>query len=217
MDLFAWADGRFRERDEERGYPLPYWVEFRDDDRERQQLAEAHGFLEEGEDRYVLLQHSLANLPPTPTLLDGFTLRPLAGEQEVVAYTEVHRAAFESISMTPEWRARTLHMPTYRPELDLVISAPDGSLVGFCVGWFDPSRKIAQIEPIGVHSRFHKLGLGRILLLEILRRFKEHGANSAIVETDVDRTPARRAYESVGFQLVHTIPCRGKWLSYPVS
>ena len=212
VDLFAWADRRFHERDEERGQPLSYWVEFRDDDRERQQVIERHGFLDEGGDRYVLLQHELATLPPVPTLLDGFTLRPLAGEQEVAAYTEIHRAAFESMSMTPEWRARTLRMPTYRPELDLVISAPDGSLAGFCVGWFDPTRNIAQIEPIGVHPHFHKLGLGRILLLEMLHRFKDHGANSAIVETNVDRTPARHSYESVGFKQIHTIPCRGKWL-----
>ncbi|BCL81427.1 N-acetyltransferase [Ktedonobacteria bacterium brp13] len=214
--LFAWADGRFRERDAERGWPLPYWVEFRDDDLERQQLVEAHGFLHEEGDRYVLLQHSLANLPPVPTLPAGFTLRLLAGEQEVAAYSEVHRAAFESTSMTPEWRARTIHTPPYRPELDLVVTAPDGSLAGFCVGWFVPERRIAQIEPLGVHPRFHQSGIGRILLLEILRRFKEHGATSAIVETNVERTPARRAYESVGFQQVHTIRGKGKWLNQPV-
>ncbi|HEY4385036.1 MAG TPA: GNAT family N-acetyltransferase [Ktedonobacteraceae bacterium] len=214
-DLFAWADERFRELDEERGYPLPYWVEFRDDDRERQRLAEAHGFLLH-EERYVLFQHSLADLPPVPALPDGFTLRPLAGEQEVVAYTEVHRAAFESTSMTPEWRARTLRASSYRPELDLVISAPDGSLAGFCVGWLEPSRRIAQIEPLGVHPRFHQHGLGRILLLEMLRRFKGQGASSAIVETNMGRTPARRAYESVGFQHVHTIHAKGKLLNRPM-
>ncbi len=94
-------------------------------------------------------------------------------------------------------------MPTYRPELDLVVSTPDGELAGFCVGWFEPSRRIAPIEPLGVHPRFHQLGLGRVLLLEVLRRFKEHGATSAMVETDGDRILARHTYESVGFQLVH--------------
>jgi mycothiol synthase len=107
--------------------------------------------------------------------------------------------------MTPEWRARTLRMPPYRSELDLVISTPEGEMAGFCVGWFEPSRHIAQIEPLGVHPRFHQLGLARILLLEILHRFKEHGATSAIVETTLDRSPARHAYESVGFQQVHII------------
>jgi ribosomal protein S18 acetylase RimI-like enzyme len=211
-DLFAWADQRFRELDEERGYPLPYWVEFRDDDHERRQLAEAYGFLED-EDRYVHLQHPLTALPPVPPLSGGFTLRPLAGEQEAAAYAELHRAAFQSTSMTPEWRARTLRTPQYRPALDLVVVAPDGSLAGFCVGWFVPERCIAQIEPIGVYPRFHKLGLSRVLLLEMLHRFKEHGATSALVETDLDRTPARRAYESVGFQQTHIIRGKGKWLS----
>jgi mycothiol synthase len=215
-DLFAWADARFQERDEERGQQLPYWVEFRDDDHERRRLVEAHGFVHNEDDCSVFLQHMLVDIAPVPPLPDGFTLRPLAGEQEVTAYTEVHRAAFESTSMTPEWRARTIRTPQYRPELDLAVIAPSGSFAGFCVGWFASERYIAQIEPLGIHPRFHQLGLGRILLLEMLRRFKEHGASSAIVETDVHRTPARRAYESVGFQQRHTIRCKGKWLNRSV-
>lgn len=204
-DLFAWADGRFRERDEERGRPLPYGVEFRDDDHERRRLVEAHGFLLGEEDSYVLLHHPLVALASVPALPDGFTLRPLMGEQEAAAYAELHRAAFESTSMTPEWRARTLRMPQYRPELDLVVRAPDGALAGFCVGWYEPSRHVAQVEPIGVHPRFQQLGLGRVLLLEMLHRFKAHGASSAIIQTNLDRTPARRAYESAGFEQAHTI------------
>ena len=210
-DLFAWADGRFRERDEERGRPLPYGVEFRDDDHERRRLVEAHGFLLDEEDSYVLLQHPLAALAPVPALPDGFTLRPLMGEQEAAAYAELHRAAFESTSMTPEWRARTLRMPQYRPELDLVVCAPDGSLTGFCVGWYEPARRVAQIEPIGVHPRLQRLGLGHMLLLEMLHRFKAHGASSAIIQTNLDRTPARRSYESAGFVQAHTIRHKEKW------
>lgn len=117
--------------------------------------------------------------------------------------------------MTPEWRARTLLMPQYRRELDLVVVAPDKSLAGFCVGWLAPGRSVAQIEPLGVHPRFHKLGLSRVLLLEILHRFKEHGANQAFVETNVERTPARRAYESAGFKQIHTIHSVGKWINQP--
>ncbi len=211
-DLFAWANQRFQERE----WPYPYWVEFRDDDRERQQLVQAHGFLNEDEDRYVWFEYALEHLPPVPMLPEGFMLRTLMGEQEAEAYSNLHRAAFESTYMNPEWRAQTIHMPTYRPDLDLVISAPDGSLVGFCVGWFEPSRRMAQIEPIGVHPRFHQHGLGRILLLEILCRFKELGASTAFVETYINSTPARRAYESVGFQPVHTIQSRRKWPNRPV-
>ncbi|HEY1389462.1 MAG TPA: GNAT family N-acetyltransferase [Ktedonobacterales bacterium] len=212
--LFAWADGRFRERDEERGYPLPYSVEYRDDDQQRLRLVESHGFtLDSDEDDYVLLEHPLAPLAPVPPLPDGFALRPLHGEREVSAYAELHRAAFASASMTPEWRARTLLTPQYQADLDLVITAPDGTLAGFCVGWFEPSRRIAQVEPIGVHPRFQRLGLAHVLLLEILHRFKEHGAEQALVETNLDRSAARHAYESAGFRQTHLIRRREKWVN----
>ncbi|GER91395.1 N-acetyltransferase [Dictyobacter vulcani] len=214
-DLFAWADKHFLELDTERGWPLPYWIEFRDDDLDRRQLALEHGFTLDEEDHYVLLQHPLRDLLAVPSLPDGFLLRLFKGEQEVAAYAELQRAAFESTSMTAEWRARTLRMPQYRSDLDLVIEAPDGSLVGFCVGWFEPTRKVAQVEPIGVHPRFQQFGLGRILLLAMLHRFKAHGADSAIVETNLDRTPARAAYKKVGFQQVHTIRHLGKWMNQP--
>lgn len=216
-EIFAWADTRFREHDEERGRPLPYWAEFRDDDQEQRRLIEAHGFVLAGdeEDCHMLLQHPLTNIAPVPALPTGFTLRTLTGEQEVASYTELHRAAFKSDSMTPEWRTRTLRMPQYRPEFDLVVSAPDGSLAGFCVGWFDSERRVAQVEPMGVHPRLHQHGLGRTLLLEMLHRFKKHGADRAFVETNISRLSARRAYASVGFQQVHTILRKGKWMNQP--
>lgn len=212
QDLFTWGEERFRELDAERGRPLPYWVEFRDDDLARRELAEAHGFLLDEGEHYVALEHTLTDLPPVPTLPEGFTLRPLVGEQEVAAYAKLHQAAFESTSMTPEWRARTLQMPQYRPELDIVVSAPGGELAGFCVGWLAPGRGVAQIEPLGVHPRYQHLGLGRVLLLEMLHRFRAHGAEKGLVETNLERTAARKAYESVGFSQGYIVYRQGKWM-----
>lgn len=63
-------------------------------------------------------------------------------------------------------------MPQYQPELDIVAVASDGSLAGFCVGWLNSERHTGLIEPLGVHPRFHHLGIGRALLLEALRRFR---------------------------------------------
>jgi mycothiol synthase len=208
--LFNWATQRFQELDRARGSALPYWVEFRDDDTERRTLIEAHGFLLNANYHYVQLSHSLALPLQEPILPEGFVLRPLAGEQEVAAYVDVHRAAFASTSMTNEWRSRTLRTPHYRPELDLVAVAPDGTLAGFCVGWLDQERQMGQVEPLGVHPRFRNIGLGRALLLEVLRRFKAFGAQSVLVETEGNQSSARHTYESVGFSLIHTIFRKGR-------
>jgi mycothiol synthase len=215
-EIFTWAEERMRERDVERGYPLSYWVEFRDDDNERLQLVRAHGFVLEDNNSYALFQHALDDFAPVPELSEGFTLRPLMGEQEVASYIELHRLAFESSSMTSAWRVRSLRTPQYRSDLDLVISTPDGSLVAFCVGWFDPDRHVAQIEPIGVHPRFRRHGLARTLLLTMLHRFKLHGATSAFIEPFSDNAPIHRASEAVGFQRIHTIHRMGKWVNQPV-
>jgi len=155
----------------------------------------------------VLMRHASPaahTVSPPPA---GFTIRPLAGASEVDAYVDLHRAAFESNSMTRDWRARTLQQPAYAPDLDLVAVAPDGRLVGFCIGWLctatSPVR--GQIEPLGVHPDFHGLGLGRALLTETVRRLFAHGAQAVYVETDNYRDAAFALYESVGFRVLHDV------------
>jgi hypothetical protein len=68
----------------------------------------------------------------------------------------LHQAVFESKNMTLPWRLRTLSCPEHRPELDLVVTAPDGRLAAFCVGWFAnvgaEQRPWGQIEPLWVHA-----------------------------------------------------------------
>jgi ribosomal protein S18 acetylase RimI-like enzyme len=197
--MFGWAAERFRALDRERGWPLPYWAEAQDDDVHRLDLLARHGFTLDDDYHLVHLGRSLADEIPAPALPEGCAIRPLAGEREVEAYAEVHRAAFGSTAMTAEWRQRTLRAPQYRPALDLVAVAPDGRLAGFCVCWLALERRTGQIEPIGVHPDYQRSGLGRALQLEALRRLRGQGADTALVETESTRTPARRAYESVGF------------------
>ncbi|MGH2502340.1 MAG: GNAT family N-acetyltransferase [Ktedonobacterales bacterium] len=210
--LFAWAEQRFRERDAERGRPLPYAVEYRDGDLERRQFVKAHGFtLSDDEHGYIQFEHTLDGLAPVPALPAGFTLRPLGGVQEAAAYAELHRAAFQSDSMTTEWRERVIRTPQHRPDLDLVIAAPDGALAAFCVGWYAPTRRIGQVEPMGVHPDYTRLGLARTLLLELLRRFRALGAKMATVETYLERSPARATYQAVGFREAHTVRRLEKW------
>ena len=174
---------------------------------------EAAGFASQadvGENSWSkVLKQRPAGAPVAERVLPvGFSIRPLAGEGEIEDYVQLHRAVFDSKSMTTAWRSRTLHCPEYEADLDLVAVAPDGRVAAFCVCWFDsdgdwPPR--GQIEPMGVHTDFRNLGLGRAILSEGLRRLYRSDAESVYVETDLDRNAAMELYEAVGFQPVRDI------------
>lgn len=211
--LVAWADSRARQiLDTPGGRPRWYVNVFADQAGRLRDLEEA-GFASQanvGEDSWskVLMQRP-AQMPVADcTLPAGFTIRPLRGESEVEAYVELHRAVFESKSMTVEWRARTLRRPEYLPDLDLVAVAPDGRLAAFCICWLDKSaeREISgQVEPLGVHEDFRHLGLGQAILSEGLRRLQLAGAKRMVVETDSYRNAAFNLYESVGFRVIQDV------------
>jgi len=163
-----------------------------------------------GEDSWskVLMQRRALMPVAERTLPGGFAIRPLAGENEIEAYVQLHRAAFGSENMTPEWRARVLRRPEHRPELDLVATAPDGQLAAFCISWLhrgSGGQCSGQIEPLGVHEDYRGLGLGRAILGEALRRLHCCGADTVYVETDLQRTEALSLYKAMGFRVLQDV------------
>jgi ribosomal protein S18 acetylase RimI-like enzyme len=212
-EIFSWAEGHFRRLDQERGFPLPYWIGVSEQDHERLATIESYGYNLDDDFHLIRLERDFSEPIAEPQLPSGFLLRPLAGEHEVAAYVDLHRAAFDSTSMTVEWRTRTIHDPLYRPQLDLVVEAPNGRLAAFCVGWLNPEHLVAQIEPLGVHPDFQRHGLSRALQSEMLRRFKDEGARKALVETDNTSSAALKAYEDSGFRPVDRIIRKGREFS----
>lgn len=213
MPLFAWAEGRFRALDAERGRALPYWLEAREDDADRLAVLARHGYTLDDDYAYVQMRRPLDEDIPAVAPPPGYRIRPLAGVSEVDAYVAPHRAAFASDSMTAAWRRRTLRCPEYVPALDLVAEAPDGSLAGFCVLWLASTRRAGQVEPLGIAPAHRGRGLARALLAEAFARLRAHGAEVALVETESTRAPARRAYEASGFRVAHSILRKGKYLT----
>ena len=211
--ILSWADARAREI---AGTPAgrPMWfVNVFSGQHDRIAALEAAGFAAQtdvGEDSWskVLLRRPDGLPLPAATLPPGFTIRPLAGADEVDAYVDLHQAVFGSKNMTGAWRARTLARPEYRPDLDLVAVAPDGRLAAFCICWLNrrPGGEVSgQVEPLGVHADFRRQGLGRTILVAGLRRLQEHGAASVAVETDNYRDAAFALYTAVGFAVVEDV------------
>ena len=210
--IWAWADGRARAiLGTPSGHPM-WFVNVFADQAERMRDLEEAGFACQanvGEDSWskVLMRRAADRPAAAPTRPADVAIRPLAGSAEVEAYVALHRAVFESKSMTAEWRARTLRRPEYLSDLDLVAVAPDGRLVAFCVGWLDKSAEEArgQIEPLGVHPDWRSRGVGRAILSEAVQRLMLHDARRIYVETDNYRDAALELYESLGFEVVRDV------------
>jgi len=207
-EILAWADVRARRIvNTPAGHPSWFVMAFADRTEILYEL-ETSGFAcqaDVGEDSWSkVLMRRQGKLPVKDYRIPPeFTVRSLAGEAEVEACVELHRAVFESKNMTVEWRRRTLQHPDYHRDLDVIVAAPEGRLAAFCLGWLYGSR--GQIEPLGCHTDYRRFALGRIALAEVLRRLQSAGADEIYVETDEHRNTAVKLYEHMGFEVIRNI------------
>jgi ribosomal protein S18 acetylase RimI-like enzyme len=204
--ILEWGKQRWQQIADESQDDVYFFVGVRDDQTGRQETLKAQGL---AWDEWSLshMERALAEPLPAALLPDGYTIRPLAGASEVATYTALHRRAFDSTNMTAEWRARTLTIPGYRPDLDLVAVAPDQTVVGFCIGWMSTvqGRLTGQIEPMGVHPDYQGVGLGHALLVESLRRMQAQGAVTALIEAYSSNAASQHLYHALGFETVHEV------------
>ncbi|MGF1499960.1 MAG: GNAT family N-acetyltransferase [Elainellaceae cyanobacterium] len=212
-DMIAWGESRLRQVGQERAVPVLLRSGCRNTLTERLQLLEAHGFVS---DRcFLTMTRSLADSIATPQLPPGFTVRPVMGEQEAAAWVEMFNQSFidhwNHHPLTIEEYRHYLTDPDYRPELDLVAIAPDGTLAAFCYASIDPAfnqqknRREGWIGVLGTRRGFRRQGLGRAMLLSGLQRLQAAGMDTAKLGVDTQNPNcARSLYESVGFELLHT-------------
>jgi mycothiol synthase len=173
-------------------------------------------------DRYsYTMERSLAEPSAEPQLPEGFTIREMAGPHEAQAWVEMFNLSFIDHPNHSPWKVeQVLHFldePIYRPELNLVAVAPDGTLAGFCWMLINPEdnehtgRKIGEIDVLGTRRGYRKLGLGRALLLEGLRRLRQAGMETARLGVVANNpTGALKLYESAGFHAQRTWILFGK-------
>lgn len=163
----------------------------------RQEQLRALGFERAGESiRYW--RRSLDDLPPSEPLGD-YVARSLRGEEELPARVAAHRDAFAPSKMTVEKHRAVMASPTYRPDLDLVVEAPDGTIAAYCIVWLDEANAHGVFEPVGCHSAHRQRGLTQAIMLEGMRRLRDLGALTASVVSHPTAVAANRLYASARF------------------
>lgn len=175
------------------------------DDHDRIALLQRQGF-EQTALQTVQMVRLLSSPLPSPQLPPGFFFRSVSGESEVDALVDLHRTAFGTDEMTPEYRLAMMQTPGYNPALDLLVVDPIGRLAAFCVCHLDPDSGGSEgfTDPVGTAPAYRGQGLARAILLEGMRLLKARGVRTVRLDTTSDNPAMLSAARSAGFRVEKT-------------
>lgn len=191
-EMLAWSEEWARARGVE---TFTAWAYTRDAARNR--LLTERGYVR-SEEHFTYHRRALTGALPAGDLPEGYQLRHVTGEADLEQRVAVHRDAFAPSRMTVEKHRRVRRAAYYRPELDLVVVAPDGSFAAFCIVWYDAATQIGAFEPVGCHSAHRRRGLATAVLAEGMRRLCDLGAKYACVNSAGGNAASAGLYTSVG-------------------
>jgi GNAT superfamily N-acetyltransferase len=172
-------------------------------DTARVELLTALGWEPDEELPYVL-NHTEIPAITVPALPDGFTFRVARGMEAAAALADVHNASF-SPNWTPELYQKVMESPGYDSERELVIQAPDGTYVAFCIIWYDHLNRTGLFEPVGTHKDHRRRGFGRAIVLYGMQKMAAAGMKFATVAHFGDNDAARALYQACGFKPWHML------------
>ncbi len=198
-EMFAVAEQHLAVATDEGGRELRVWAN--EHDSLREDLLVRRGY-HRGEWPEYQRRRSLALPIPEAPIAEGYTVRPLGGEDEWPRRSWVSWRAFHPDAPDAEyqgwaWYGNIQRAPTYRRDLDLVAVAPGGEFAGFCTVWFDDVTRWGLFEPVGTAPEHQRRGLGKAMMCEGLRRLRRLGATTATVGSYSPR--AHALYAAVGF------------------
>jgi mycothiol synthase len=172
----------------------------------RQALLRARGYQRgdwpEHQRRRWLEQPLPEGTPGDRPLPQGFQVRALGERDELPARSWLSWKAFHPDEPDEkyqgwEWYLNLQRAPLYRRDLDLVVTAEDGTLAAFCTVWFDDASRAGIFEPVGVHPDFQRRGLGAAVMAEGARRLRRLGALAGYVSSYSEA--AGGLYAALGF------------------
>ncbi len=84
------------------------------------------------------------------------------------------------------------------PELMMAVVSPEGNYVAHCGMWYRPDDSYCYVEPVATDPEYRKMGLGKAVVLEAIRRCGRLGAKQAVVAS------RQQFYYNIGFTPIYT-------------
>ncbi|MGY5875895.1 MAG: GNAT family N-acetyltransferase [Candidatus Thorarchaeota archaeon] len=136
---------------------------------------------------------------PDFELAEGYSIRHVDIMEELDQYRRVQASVFPHMGNMKANQARLYSTASfYIPELDLVVIDTNGNFAAFCTVRIDPVSRIAEFEPVGTHPEYRRLGLGKALLCEALRRMQKYNPSMLCIQGAAPTDGANRLYEAIG-------------------
>lgn len=197
--MLSWMQNRVKEMKRNESEQVRMRIVADDDDKELILLLSDLGFRKgeiEGDKQIRPIKASV----PTYTLPEGYTIRNTVIEKDFLKYRAVQKTVFPHIkSMSLELLQLYSSASFYHEELDIVAIDPNGDFAAFCTARIDPVSRIAELEPVGTHPDHRRLGLGKAVICESLKRLETYRPSAVVILGAAPTDGARRLYDSVGF------------------
>ncbi len=176
-----------------------------------EEVVRARGYEREPEEDRPMSQFVIPDPFPPIRLPDGFRLKSLADDNDLVKVNRVLWRGFNHPGEPPDdglrGRRQMQSGPHYRKDLTIVVEAPNGDFAAFSGLWFEPVNRFGYVEPVATDPDYRRMGLGTAAVLEGIRRCGELGATVAYVGS------VQPFYQAMGFRRLYTENCWSKRLS----
>ena len=140
---------------------------------------------------------------PAKNIKEDFYLQSMADEGDLAKRCRLNGLGFNHSDpkdwTTPAEYKEVQKAPDYRRDLDLFIVSPRGEYVSGCIVWYDDFNKVGYYEPVCTIPEFRRLGMGREVMMEGIRRLADLGATKAFVGS------SQKFYKSLGFELNYPV------------
>lgn len=150
----------------------------------------------------------LDKTPNSYALPEGFRITTLKDTYDLYQYKRVlwkgfnHELNGEGEFQFSKEKEQAAKEEMIRPHVDLSLKiaavAPDGNFATYCGMWYDPKAGFAVIEPVATDPDYRKMGLGKAVVLEGIRRVGELGAKKVLVGS------SQQFYYSIGLRPLTT-------------
>jgi GNAT superfamily N-acetyltransferase len=170
-----------------------------------EEVVRARGYTLKEDSHRPMSQFVIPDPFPPIRLPDGFRLKSLADDNDLVKADRALWRGFNHPGEPPadnlEGRKKMQSGPHYRHDLNIVVEAPSGEFVAYAGQWFEPVNCFGYVEPVATDPDYRRMGLGTAAVLEGIRRSGLEGARVAYVGTD------KPFYLAMGFRKLYTSRC----------